>query len=127
LERSRKKGPQRNYPRTVRVNALLHEVLAEALERLSDHDERLLLTTITGVSCDPDLRHALVFLSSLDDERSVALEDHRRALQSEVAAQVRLKRIPSLKFLVDPAIVAGNRVEEALRRVQELSKEGPDS
>ncbi|HUY05742.1 MAG TPA: ribosome-binding factor A [Acidimicrobiales bacterium] len=127
MERSRKKGPQRNYPRTVRVNALLHEVLAEALERLSDHDERLLLTTITGVSCDPDLRHALVFLSSLDDERSVALEDHRRALQSEVAAQVRLKRIPSLKFLVDPAIVAGNRVEEALRRVQELSKEGPDS
>ncbi len=127
MERSRKKNPQRNFPRTLRVNALLQEVLAEALERLSDHDERLLLTTVTGVSCDPDLRHALVFLSSLDDERSEALEEHRRALQSKIAAQVHLKRVPALKFIVDPAIVAGNRVEEALRRVHELTDEERDS
>ena len=127
MERSHKKNPQRNFPRTLRVNALLQEVLAEALERLSDHDERLLMTTITGVSCDPDLRHALVFLSSLDEEKSDALEEHRRALQSKIATQVHLKRVPALKFLVDPAIVAGNRVEEALKRVHELTDEEQDS
>ena len=127
MERSRKKNPQRNFPRTLRVNALLQEVLAEALERLSDRDERLSMTTITGVSCDPDLRHALVFLSSLDEERSDALGEHRRALQSTIATQVHLKRVPALKFLVDPAIVAGNRVEEALKRVQDLSEREPDT
>ncbi len=85
------------------------------------------MTTITGVSCDPDLRHALVFLSSLDEERSDALDEHRRALQSTIATQVHLKRVPALKFLVDPAIVAGNRVEEALKRVQDLSEREPDT
>lgn len=127
MERSRRTNPQRNYPRALRVNALLQEVLAEALERLSDHDERLLMTTITGVSCDPDLRHALVFVSSLDEERTKALEEHRRALQSKIASQVHLKRVPTLKFIVDPAIVAGDRVEEALRRVHDLIDEDHDS
>lgn len=116
MDRSRNRAAQRSYPRTLRVNALLQEVLAETLERLVDRDERLELLTITGVSCDPDLRHATVFLSTLDDETAEALEEHRRELQSAVATQVRLKRVPSLKFMVDPAIVAGARVEEALRR-----------
>lgn len=121
MERSRKRTTKRNYPRTLRVNALLHEVLAEALERLADRDERLSMCTITGVSCDPDLRHALVFVASLDEEMAEALEEHRRHLQSRIAAEVHLKRIPALRFLVDPAIVAGTRVEDALRRVNDLT------
>ncbi len=119
MERSRGKTSQRTYPRSVRVNALLQEVLAEELERLSDRDERIGIRTITGVSCDPDLRHALVFLSSLDDEVAEALEEHRKSLQSAIAKQVRMKRVPQLKFMVDPAIIAGSRVDEAIKRVRD--------
>jgi ribosome-binding factor A len=37
---------------------VLRQVLAEAIERMSDADERLLLLTVTAVTVDPDLRRA---------------------------------------------------------------------
>ena len=40
-------------PRTARVNELLREVLADALERAADADERLRLVTVTSVDADP--------------------------------------------------------------------------
>lgn len=117
------RASQHGYPRVLRVNALLQEVLAEAIERLADRDERLLLVTVTGVSCDPDLRHAVVFVASLDDEVAEALEEHRRQLQGLVASQVRMKRVPALRFLVDPAVVAGTRVEDAIERAHERDQQ----
>lgn len=109
---------QHSYPRTARINALLQEILAEQLERLADADERLGLLTITAVSCEPDLRHAVVLLASLGDDAREALGEHRRSLQAAVGTQARLKRVPTLSFAVDPAIEAGLRVEEALRRAR---------
>lgn len=109
----------RRYPRSARVNEVLREVVAETLERMSDTDERLRLLTVTAVDCDPDLRHALVLLSSLDDEEAQALADARVRLQAAISAQVRLKRTPQLSFAADPAVAQGQRVEEILRRLGE--------
>jgi ribosome-binding factor A len=107
----------RRYPRSARVNEILREVLADALERLSDTDERLALLTVTGVDCDPDLRHALVFFSSLDENEATALADSRVRLQASVSHQVRLKRTPQLRFAPDPAVAAGKRIEDILREL----------
>ena len=115
---SHRQGVRHSYPRSARVNALLHEVLAERIESLSDSDERLSMLTITAVHCEPDLRHATVYLASLSEAADKALEEHRKQLQGVLGKQVRLKRIPVLSFVVDPAIVAAERVEEALRRVR---------
>lgn len=107
----------RGYPRSARVNEILREVLADSLERLSDTDERLALLTVTGVDCDPDLRHALVFFSSLDQEEATALGEARARLQASVSHQVRLKRTPQLRFAADPGVAAGNRIEDLLREL----------
>ena len=127
MARSRYRSPSRPYPRTARVNALLQEVLAEEIARLADGDDRLSLATITAVSCEPDMRHAMVFLASLSQETAEGLEQHRKALQAVIGAQVRTKRVPVLSFGLDPAIEAGARVEEALRRTRETTTtpEGP--
>ena len=116
MARHRQPGGHR-YPRTSRVNEVMREVLAEALERLSDADDRLLLLTITGVTVEPDLRHATVYLSSLSDAAREALDEHRVALQSAVGHQTRMKRTPVLSFEVDPAVVHGERVDDVLRRL----------
>jgi ribosome-binding factor A len=124
----RRSGRGRNsqshpYRRTARVNALLAEVLADALEKAIDEDERLGLLTVTGVESDPDFRHASVFFSSLSPEVADALAEHRPALQRAIAQSVRLKHTPALRFLPDPAVAAGQRVEDALRRIRQSDPE----
>jgi ribosome-binding factor A len=116
--------PVHPYRRAARVNALLAEVVAEALERAIDEDERLGLLTVTGVDSDPDLRHASVFFSSLAPQAAEALAEHRVALQRAIANEVRMKRTPTLSFLPDPAIAAGERVEDALRRIRRGDSDG---
>ena len=113
------------YPRTARVNQVLREVVADALERLSDIDDRLRLITVTSVDTTPDLRRATVYLSSLSDEAAEVLADERIALQREIGRQVRLKRPPLLEFKPDPAVAHGFQVEEILRRLRG-DAEGPD-
>jgi ribosome-binding factor A len=115
---ARGRGSSSGRPdRMPRVNELLREVLAEAIERISDADDRLALVTVTAVRCDTDLRHALVYLSELTPEAALVLDEHRKRLQASLAGQVRLRRTPLLAFAADPAIEAGRRVEDALRRV----------
>ena len=106
------------YPRTARVNAVLVQVLGDALERMRDDDERLPLLTVSAVSVEADLRHATVFRASLPEGALEALEARRLELQGAIAREVRLKRTPTLSFVADPAMAAGMRVEEALRRVR---------
>jgi ribosome-binding factor A len=109
----------RQYPRAARINQVLREVLAEAIERLADHDDRFLLLTITAVTSDPDLRHATVMFASLSEDARIALAEVRLRLQAQIAAQVRLKRTPQLAFTTDPAVATGARIEEILRHLRD--------
>jgi len=105
------------YPRVARINEVLREVVAESLERLGDAEDDLELLTVTGVECSSDLRTAVVYLASMSEAAAAVLEERRAQLQHEVAAQVRMKRTPKLSFAVDPAVVHGTSIEDALRRL----------
>jgi ribosome-binding factor A len=111
------------YARSLRVNQVLRQILAEELERLADADERLRLVTITAVDTAPDLRTARVYLSSMSDDAAEALSERRVQLQRSMGKQVRMKRTPLLAFELDPAVVAGGRVEDVLRRLHELEQD----
>jgi ribosome-binding factor A len=116
------------YPRALRVNQVLRQVVAEELERLSDADE-LPMVTVTSVDVAPDMRTAVVYLASLDDATASVLEEQRAHLQRHIGSQMTMKRTPRLRFVADPAIAAGSRVEELLRRLHEGKgrDEGPGS
>jgi ribosome-binding factor A len=102
------------YPRALRVNQVLRQVLAEELERLADADE-VPMMTVTSVEVAPDMRTAVVFLASMPEETQLVLEEHRSHLQHLIGTQMTMKRTPRLSFRADPAIAAGSRVEELLR------------
>jgi len=111
----RRHESQKRYPRTARVNELVHEIVAEELERLDD--DRLGLVTVTHVRVDPDLRHALVEFSSLGEDEDAALEaleEHRVRLQRAIGTQARMKRTPELRFAVDRVIESAARIESLL-------------
>ena len=118
MERHRR-GATHPYPRTARINVLIREILATEVERLADGDDRLSMLTITDVDCATDMKKAVIYFSSLTEEASEAIDDHRRALQSLIGRQVRTKQTPLLSFKVDESIEAGARIEAALRRVAE--------
>jgi ribosome-binding factor A len=112
----------RRFPRTLRINELLREVLAEELELIEDNDERLGMLTITAVVTETDLRQATVFLSSLPETAAEALVEHRPRLQAAIGKQVRLKRTPQLSFEADPGVREGARVEEILRGLPQIAE-----
>jgi ribosome-binding factor A len=117
--RANEHGAHAPFPRTARLNQVLREVVADALERLADIDERLRLVTVTGVDIASDLSHATVYLSALDEQTAEALEELRPELQQSIGRQVRMKRTPRLHFAADPAVAHAMRVEEILRKMHE--------
>lgn len=117
--------PHRRFARTLRVNEVVHETLAEELERLSD--PRLTMVTVTGVEVSPDLRHAIVFYADLgrhDEGTAAALRSAAPHLRAALGEQVRLKYLPKLHFREDPAIEQGQRVEEILRGLHRADRGG---
>lgn len=126
-------GTARDYPRTARLNHLVHEIVAEELERLDD--DRLGFFTVVAVEVEPDMRRATVWYTSLSegddpdapgsgaaeeaDRRAVvdALADHRPRLQSAIARQAHLKRTPELIFRPDTVIRQAERLEQILREI----------
>lgn len=110
-------GGRHHYPRTARLSELVRQVLADELERVGPDD--LGLITLTDVDVDPEMRLATVYVDHLDDDRADALAALKPKLKRALAGQVRAKRIPDLVFAADPAIDAGERVDEILRGIDE--------
>ncbi len=115
-------GTARDFPRTARLNQLVHEIVAEEIERIDD--DRLGFLTVVGAEVESDLRHATVHYTTLgggesDDDPAVveALGEHRHRLQSAIGRQARLKRTPELAFRPDEVQRGAERIEGILRGI----------
>lgn len=101
-----------------RVNEAVREVVsAHISEDLSD--PRIGFVTVTAVDTSQDLRHARVYVTVLGDEdaRSRALAglgSSRGFLQAQVAAELVMKRTPTLEFLYDDSTDRGFRVSKLI-------------
>ena len=101
-----------------RVNEAVREVLSARLaEGLKD--PRIGFVTVTAVDTSPDLRHARVYVSVLGDEREreatlAGLGSSHGLLQRSIAAELRMKRTPTLEFVYDESIDRGMRITELL-------------
>jgi ribosome-binding factor A len=105
-----------------RVDEALREVVAATVSELAD--PRLGFTTVTGVETSPDLRNAKVFVSVLGDETERdatldALRSSHGVIQSRIAAEMRMRRTPTLTFHYDDTIEKGIRISRLLEESQE--------
>jgi ribosome-binding factor A len=106
-----------------RVNEALREVLSARIAQ-GLKDPRVGFVTVTAVETSPDLSHAKVYVSVLGDEddRAETLEGLASSngyLQKGIAAEVRMKRTPTLEFLLDYSIDQGFRISELLEGDEE--------
>ena len=101
-----------------RIDEAVRAVLSNAIT--SDlKDPRVGFVTVTGVKTSQDLRHSVVYVSVLGDERARAesIEGLRSAhgfLQRRVAGELKLKHTPTISFEYDPSIDRGMRISELL-------------
>lgn len=112
-----KRGPSQ---RMRRVNEILREAIADEVSDLKD--PRLGFLTITGVETAPDLRNAVVYYSVLGDDdvregTAAALTAAAPRVRSAVGGRVRLKYLPELRFVIDPSIEQGERIDRILREL----------
>jgi ribosome-binding factor A len=101
-----------------RVDEAVRAVLSDAITK-DLKDPRIGFVTVTGVSTTPDLRHARVYVSVLGEEpvREATLEGLRSAhgfLQGRIAAELTLRRTPTLSFEYDESIDRGMRISSLL-------------
>jgi ribosome-binding factor A len=104
-------------------------VLAEEVELLTD--PRIGFITITGVDVAPDMRHALVFVSALDqsrlDEALKGLAAAAPRLRGALGRQIRTKYTPELEFRVDSGVIGGEKIDAILRELHsDTQPGGPD-
>lgn len=113
------------FPRSERLSSVIRESLAEEIEKLAD--PRLELVTITDVEVGTDLTLAQVYFATPDENRlddaRAGLEAASKRLKKALASELRIKRIPALRFLPDSAILRGARIEEVIRALDD--REGP--
>jgi ribosome-binding factor A len=113
-----------------RVDEALREVVAATVSGLAD--PRLGFVTVTGVETSPDLRTAKVFVSVLGDstERDATLDALRSShgvIQSRIAAEMRMRRTPTLTFHYDDTIEKGVRISRLLEEMPADDAEGEPS
>lgn len=104
-----------------RVAEQLRQVISEILlYRVRDPGVRN--AVITRVDVSRDLAHARVYVSVLgtaeDREQTVqALERASSFVRSELAREVRLRKVPELRFQPDAGMEHSERIQESLREL----------
>ncbi len=105
-----------------RVNELMREVIGGAIAT-ELKDPRIGFVTVTAVETSPDLRTAKVFVSVLGDATARrdsldGLSSAHGLLQGTIAAQMRIKRTPTLSFHYDEQHARAARVSQLLQSEQ---------
>jgi ribosome-binding factor A len=110
-----------------RVDEAIRQVIGDVVAK-DMKDPRVGFVTVTDVRTSPDLSHARVYVSVLGErgrasepeQREASLEGLRSAhgfLQGRIAAELRLKRTPTLEFSYDDTTDRALRVEEILGEI----------
>ena len=115
--------------RQQRVRELLKRTVGEILRRELD-SESCGFITVNDVGMANDLHSAMVFVSVLgsDKQKRTAakrLKSERSRIQYMLGREVVLKYTPRIKFELDDAIEAGNRVMSILEEMEQANPTKP--
>lgn len=107
--------------RIARLNEQLKREIAGLL-RTEVRDPRIGLVSVTGVQVATDLGSARVFVQVLGDDRERAetlagLDAAAPFLRRTLGQELRIRRIPELRFLEDPSLERAQRIERILSQV----------
>ncbi len=110
----------REFPRSRRLEEAIQRILGEALSG-KVRDPRLKGVVVTDVQVSRDLGVARVYYTLLSGEPvtaelDAALQSAAGFLRSGLARELRIRRIPELRFRPDEALKRGRSLEALIER-----------
>jgi len=113
---------KKSFHRTDRVSAQLRRELGRLVhEAVREHG--LPSVSVSDVEVTRDMAHAKVFVTALQQERSVEAVKALKSLAPEIryalAHAVKLRHVPELHFVYDDSVDRGERIENLLRDLPE--------
>ena len=121
--------------RMLRVGELIRHALSDMLSRGSIVDPVLdgHVITVPVVRMSPDLKLATAYVMPLGGRDMApvieALDQHRKALRTEVAHRINMKFAPDLRFKADQSFDHGSKIDAILdlpKVKRDLAKRGDD-
>ncbi len=110
--------PAKSFHRTDRVSAQLRRELGTLVHQ-AVREYGLPSVSVSDVEVTRDLAHAKVFVTALQQERSVeavkGLKEIARELRMELARAMKLRHVPELHFHYDDSVDRGERIDNLLR------------
>ena len=112
-----KKAAGRSSGRPRKLGDLIQRELSELIAR-EMRDPRVGMLTITSVDVSPDLSHAKVFFTLLDQKQlAETLSGLKRSagfLRSQLAKRIKLYTTPELRFEYDESVERGDRLSRLI-------------
>jgi ribosome-binding factor A len=115
--------------RIKKVAGLLKQEIGSIIQtRL--RDPRIGFVTVSDVTLTRDMKIANVYFTVLDNEAVEStlegLEKARPFIQNELAARVRLRYLPVLRFFHDTSYEYGSRIDKLLKTLEHQEPETED-
>lgn len=114
----------REFSRTDRVGQQIHKEMANLLQNeFQNRDPRLGMVTVSGAEVSRDLSYAKIFLTFYDNEdeqikeKLKILDDNKGFIRSLLAKRIRMRAVPSLRFVQDKSITEGMRISNLVTDV----------
>ncbi|MCW8830084.1 MAG: 30S ribosome-binding factor RbfA [Gammaproteobacteria bacterium] len=122
----------REFSRSQRMAEQIRRDLAEIV-RDELKDPRMGFVSFTAVKLSRDLGNAVIYCSVIEqDKQAETLETLNRAtgfLRSKLAARMRSRTVPVLKFINDDSVTRGAAMEDLIRKAigEDESKSAEDT
>lgn len=118
---------------TTRRQRKVAEAIHKEISLLLQHrirDPRLSLVNVTGVEVSPDLRLALVYVTSFEKHKNKlvlkALSKANGYLRRELGQALSLRHVPELNFKIDTSAEQGQRIDELIDLINHGQEESSD-
>lgn len=111
--------PSRDFKRTDRVAAELRRELGP-LVHAAVREHALPSVSVADIEVTRDLDMATVWVTTLQPEESAAalaaLKEMAGEFRRQLSRQMRIRRVPELRFRYDDSVDRGERIEALLRK-----------
>lgn len=109
--------------RKVSLTALIKEMSASFIQQEANSNP---LITVTDVEVSPDLKNAIIFITTIPDGREkdavVFLKRNGREMRNYFKSKARIKHIPNFEFMIDAGEKHRQHMDELVKEIAEKKK-----